>query len=192
MSNERVCPWYLGYFLASPVRKILQHPVKILSPHVKEGMTTLDIGSAMGYFTLPLAELVGKSGRVIAVDLQEKMISVLAKKAKRRGLAERIETRICTGDSFKIDDLAGKIDVALTFAVLHEIPDQPRALAEIVKALKGGGTMVIAEPKGHVTKEEFQQTLSVLKGLGMEVAEWPEIWHSEAVVMKKQPLSQAD
>jgi len=81
----RVCPWWIGYLLASPLRRRLgQDPVKILSPYVREGMTVLEPGPGMGFFTIPLARLVGPSGRVIAVDLQPKMIESLKRRAAKR------------------------------------------------------------------------------------------------------------
>jgi hypothetical protein len=40
----RVCPWWIGYLLASPLRCWLgQDPIKILSPYVREGMTVLEL-----------------------------------------------------------------------------------------------------------------------------------------------------
>jgi len=86
MSN-RVCPWWLGYFLASPVRRWAQgDPAHILSPYVREGMTVLEPGPGMGFFTIPLAHLVGTSGRVVAVDLQPKMLAALKRRAAKAGV----------------------------------------------------------------------------------------------------------
>jgi 2-polyprenyl-3-methyl-5-hydroxy-6-metoxy-1,4-benzoquinol methylase len=56
---QRVCPIWVGYLLASPVRKLYQNPKKILGAYVREGMKILDIGCAMGFFSLPLAEMTG-------------------------------------------------------------------------------------------------------------------------------------
>ena len=90
---ERVCPWWLGYLLASPIRKILQNPGTILAPYVTPGMCVMDIGCAMGFFSLPLACMVGPRGKVICVDLQEKMIEELETRARKTGLIERIRGR---------------------------------------------------------------------------------------------------
>ena len=88
MAN-RVCPWWIGYLLASPLRRWLgQDPAKILSPYVREAMTVLEPGPGMGFFTIPLARLVGPSGRVIAVDLQPKMIESLKRRASKAGVLE--------------------------------------------------------------------------------------------------------
>ena len=78
---EHVCPVWVGYLLASPLRKIFQNPDKILSAYVKEGMKVLDIGCAMGFFSLPMARMVGSGGKVICVDIQPNMLSSLKKRA---------------------------------------------------------------------------------------------------------------
>lgn len=73
---HRVCPWWIGYLLASPLRRWFgQDPIKIFSPYVREGITVLEPGPGMGFFTIPLARLVGASGKVIAIDVQTKMIA---------------------------------------------------------------------------------------------------------------------
>ncbi|MFY9643515.1 MAG: hypothetical protein WCD20_15720 [Rhodomicrobium sp.] len=69
MAKHRVCPWWMGYLLASPIRKWWQDPARILSPYVRAGMTVLEPGPGMGFFTLEIARLVGPSGRLVAVDV---------------------------------------------------------------------------------------------------------------------------
>ena len=85
MSN-RVCPWWLGFLLASPLRRFLYSPEDILKPHVREGMNVLDVGCGMGFFSLPIARLVGETGRVVCVDLQARMIKGLLRRSKKAGL----------------------------------------------------------------------------------------------------------
>ncbi len=74
MSEEQgsVCPAELAGSLDNRMRRLLQNPLKILRPYVQEGMTALDVGCGPGFFTLPMAQLVGSSGRVIAADLQRR------------------------------------------------------------------------------------------------------------------------
>ena len=68
--GKRVCPWWLGYLLASRIRRwISDDPRKLLAPYVREGMTVFEPGPGMGYFTVELARLVGPVGRVVAVDV---------------------------------------------------------------------------------------------------------------------------
>lgn len=72
---KHVCPWWLGYWLVSPLRRLWEHPVRMLGPFVREGMLVLEPGCGMGFFTLDLARMVGPRGRVVAVDVQERMLA---------------------------------------------------------------------------------------------------------------------
>ena len=54
-----VCPWWMGYLLACPLRRFFEDPAKILATYVREGMTVLEPGPGMGFFTLELARRVG-------------------------------------------------------------------------------------------------------------------------------------
>ena len=183
--SERVCPWWLGYLLAAPIRKLGQNPSRILSPYVKQGDTVLDAGSAMGFFSLPLAQLVGTTGRVISVDLQERMIKGLKRRAAKNGLDKRMEMRVCTTQSLCIDNLADKIDFALAFAVVHEVPDPGRFLREIYSSLRKGGLFLLSEPTGHVTIEAFDQTLAIARDIGFHVASVPVIRRSHSTLLAK-------
>lgn len=171
MENDKrhVCPWWIGYLLACPIRKYFQNPETILKPYIKEGITCMDIGSAMGFFSLPMAQLVGENGKVICVDLQQKMIDVLIKRAKKKGLDNRIETRVCTTGSLLIDDLKDKIDFALASAVMHETGDQKKIFAQVYNTLKNGSVMFVAEPAGHVTEEAFNKTVAFAVEAGFKV-----------------------
>jgi predicted O-methyltransferase YrrM len=62
-------------------------------------MTVLEPGPGMGFFTLDLARLAGRQGRVIAVDIQPRMIAGLQRRAAKAGLADTIDARVTTRDS---------------------------------------------------------------------------------------------
>lgn len=183
---DRVCPWWMGYFLASSVRKWLQDPARILEPYVKPGMVTLDVGCAMGFFTLPMARLVTESGHVVAVDLQEKMLNSLRRRAGRAGLIDRIEFRQCLSSSLGVDDLAGKIDFALAFAVIHEMPDPSAAFASIAQSLRTGGKLLLAEPSDHVKGNAFSKTLAAAEKAGLKKIDAPTIRLSRSAVFARE------
>lgn len=182
---RRVCPVWIGYFLASPFRKLLQNPEKILSPYIDNGMKVLDIGCAMGFFSLPLAQMVGSGGKVICVDLQQKMIESLEKRAKKAGLSNRIETRICRDNSLTLDDLKEEIDFALASAVVHEVPDACSFFSQVYKTIKPGGRFLVIEPKGHVSHVDFEDTISSAEKTGFGVIEHPRIGRGRAVLLGK-------
>jgi len=182
---ERVCPWWVGYLLASPLRRLFHDPVKILSPHVTRGMTVLDLGCAMGFFSLPMAEMLGPGGRVVCVDLQERMIRTLKKRATRAGVSDRIETRLCQAGSLGLHDLSNMIDFALAFAVLHEVPDVRTLLAEIRSLLRPGGRLLIGEPRGHVGRAAFETTLAAATEAGLSLRERPEVKRTHAALLER-------
>ena len=165
---DRVCPFWVGYFLINPFRKLLENPDKILGPFVKEGMTVLEPGCGMGYFTLPLARMVGPQGRVIAVEIQQKMLSVLDRRARKAGLLDRIEFRQTGDDTLGVEDLLGEVDFATALHVVHEVPDQASFFKEVWQTLKPEGKLLMVEPKGHVSAEQFGQTLSAAKKTGFK------------------------
>jgi ubiquinone/menaquinone biosynthesis C-methylase UbiE len=184
--GHRVCPWWLGYFLISPVRRFRQNPHTILAPYIREGQTVLEPGPGMGFFTLELARLVGARGRVVAVDVQAKMLDKLKKRAAKTGLSQRIDTRLAAPDSLGLADLARQIDFTLAFAVIHELPDAGRFFQEVAVASKSGSLVLIAEPKGHVKEADFNTELRLANEAGFEVADPPEIKGSYTALLKKR------
>ncbi len=180
-----VCPWWLGYVLANPARKLLHNPTKILQPYIKPEMTVLDYGSAMGFFSLPLAKLVGPGGKVICADLQEKMLKKLKERAAQAGLTNQIETRHCNENEFNTADIVSKIDFALLFAVVHEVPDSAELLKKVYISLKNEGSLLLSEPKGHVSKNDFEKTINISKTIGFSIKERPNIWRSHSVLLYK-------
>jgi ubiquinone/menaquinone biosynthesis C-methylase UbiE len=170
------------------MRKWGQNPRKILGPYVEPGMTALDVGCAMGFFTLDLGRLVGEDGRVVAVDLQPRMLQTLEKRSRRAGLSDRIETRACRQDDLGVADLEGSVDFAVCFAVAHEVPDVDRLMAQLSAVLRPDGRLLLAEPKGHVKQAGFDGAVAAAKRAGLEIADHPRIRRSHAVLLIKPNL----
>lgn len=179
--SKRLCPIWIAYLLLNPIRKLYQNPEKILSPYVSEGMTVLDMGCAMGYFSLPLARMVGTDGKVICADIQEKMLKSLEKRATKAGLSDRIETRLCHQNNFVQEEF----DFALVFAVVHEVSDASEFFSQLHKNLKSDGKVLFAEPKGHVTKRAFDASVSIAQQSGFKILASPCVNQSHAVLMEK-------
>jgi 2-polyprenyl-3-methyl-5-hydroxy-6-metoxy-1,4-benzoquinol methylase len=156
--QHHVCPWWVGYLIASPLRKLSENPDTILKPLVKPGMTAVDIGSAMGFFSLPMAKMVGAEGRVVCVDVQQRMLSTLKRRARRRGLDRIIEPRLCSQEELGLDDLASQADLVLAVHVVHETTYPRRFLSTCFTTLKPGGRLLLIEPNGHVSSSEFSAT----------------------------------
>jgi ubiquinone/menaquinone biosynthesis C-methylase UbiE len=183
---EKVCPAWVGYLLSCPLRKLWENPRKILEPYIGRGMITLDVGCAMGFFSLPIARMVGRDGLVICVDMQEKMIRSLEKRARKAGLSGIVETLVCTQDSTGLDDYEGKIDFALASAVVHEVPDSSGFFSDIFATLKSDGKFLVIEPKGHVSEEDFNITVETAEKTGFSILDNPRISRSRSVLLGKQ------
>jgi len=180
---EHVCPSWGGYFIDNPLRRLLHAPEKILGPYVKPGMTVTDVGCGMGFFSIAMARMVGGEGRVISVDLQQKMLETLTKRAKKAGVADRITTHRCEATSLGLTE---PLDFALAFYSAHEVPNLRRLLGEIHGCLRPAGKLLVVEPIGHVTPKDFEAMLSLAEAIGFRVRERPHVRLSRAAVLVKE------
>lgn len=156
-----------------------------MAPFLRSGMTVLEVGPGIGYFTLSAARLVGESGRVVAVDVQEGMVAVLRKRATDAGLADRVETRLCIPNSLGVADLAGSVDFVLLFAVVHEVPDVRGLFAQLADVAKGGCEVLFAEPRGHVSESGFEASMALAADSGFRVVKRVRISGSHAAVLAR-------
>jgi ubiquinone/menaquinone biosynthesis C-methylase UbiE len=179
INTKHVCPWWLCFTFDNPLRKIIHDPIAILSPYVQQGDTAIDIGPGMGYFTIPLAELVGSIGSVIAIDIQQKMLSALMARAHKKGLSDRIKTHLAGPDSIGFDQ---KADFILAFWMMHEVPDQKKFLSEIRNLMKPEGLFLLVEPVIHVSKKNFARAIETAKKLGFAIKEYPKIRISQSAL----------
>jgi SAM-dependent methyltransferase len=148
-------------------------------------MTVLEPGPGMGFFTLELAALVGSAGRVIAVDVEPRMIAVLRRRARRAGLLDRIDARVVQPSSMALGDLQGAADFAFAFAVVHEMPEPDRFFVEAARALKPGGSLFLAEPAGHVDDAEFGGEIAAAVRAGLVPVDRPALRGSRAALLRK-------
>jgi ubiquinone/menaquinone biosynthesis C-methylase UbiE len=182
---ERVCPWWMGYLLACPMRRWLQKPEELLAPYFHEGMTVLEPGPGMGFFTLPMSRMVGPAGRIVVIDIQAKMLESLRRRALKAGTSQRIDTRLAQPNSLGIGDLNDQVDFVLSFAVVHELPSPAVFFREAAAAMKTGALMLFAEPAGHVKPEKFQAEIEAAREAGLEVTARPVIRRNIAAVLRK-------
>jgi len=178
--QNMVCPWWLCFTFDNPLRKLLHNPEAILSPYVRPGDRVIDIGPGMGYFTIPLARLVGPEGHVMAIDIQEEMLSALRSRAKKHGVSERIDGYLASQKSLGIHE---KADFILAFWMAHEVPDQSLFFREVRDLLKPSGLLLLAEPIIHVSRKYFLRTLQSAIEIGLVVKESPKIRLSHSALL---------
>ena len=119
----------------------------------------------MGFFSIGLAKLVGNRGCVVAVDVQQKMLNELKRRAGKAGVLDRIRIHRCESDKLGVK---GPVDFILAFWMLHEVPDTNLFFHQACSCLRPNGKILIAEPKFHVSSKRFREILvsaqkSVLK-----------------------------
>ena len=176
------CPWWFCFTFDNPLRRLMQNPEDILKGLVHDGDTVLDIGCGMGYFSLPLAGIVGSSGRVICMDLQDKMLDAVKRRATRAGLVNRIKFIKCTPETLGLTETT---DFALAFWMVHEVRNKPKFFQEIREVLGDSGKLLLVEPKLHVTKVAFEATVSSALAAGFKILYRPNIKISMAVLLQR-------
>lgn len=180
--NTHVCPWWLAYTFDNPLRRLFQDPHRILGGFVKEGQTVLDIGCGMGYFSLGLARLVGPTGKVISVDLQQEMLARVQARATQQGLQERIHLHQGRPDSLGLEE---PVDFALAFWMVHEVSNRAAFLTEVRDVLKPEARFLVVEPKLHVSASDFQKTVDSARAVGLKPFTEPEVRMSRAILFAR-------
>ena len=180
--EQHVCPWWLAYTFDNPLRRLFHAPEKSLGPYLAEGMTAMDVGCGMGFFSIGMAKVVGPTGRVISVDLQQKMLDVLMRRAEKAGVANRIQTHRCEPERIGLDT---SVDFILAFWMVHEAPDAMKLLRELDSYLRPGGKLLITEPSLHVSAEHFEETIAGAQQIGLKLSERPNIRFSMASLFVK-------
>jgi ubiquinone/menaquinone biosynthesis C-methylase UbiE len=180
--KNRVCSAEHAGALDIRIRKLLQNPQKILNPYIHEGMTAADLGCGPGFFTIEMAKMVGKTGKVTAIDLQEEMLQIVRKKVSGTDLQNTVKFHNCPADKIGLTET---FDFILVFWMLHEVPDQSAFLQEIFLLLNPKGRVLICEPKFHVTAKDFSFSETTMMKCGFKIVEEPKIFFSRSVLLSK-------
>ena len=151
-------PPFIAAFLDSPIRKAMQPPEEIVTQvGIKPGMTVLELGPGPGTFTIEAARRVLPGGKVIAVDIEPRMLARLRDKAVHLGVNN---LQIHQSDAYHLPVSDASIDLAFMVTVLAEIPDRARALAELRRVLRPGGILSVSE---LVTDPDYPRQSTVIR-----------------------------
>lgn len=173
MSNhQHVCPWWLAYTFETPLRRFQTPPEKVLGPYLKEGMTFVDFGCGMGYFSVRGAKIVGNKGKVISVDIQTKMLEILMKNAKKAGVDNIIYPHLAQPDTINLN---AEADFALAVWMVHETPNFNDFFKQVKSVLKEGSNFLVVEPTHHVNKETIDKEIEAAKEAGFEFCGYKDI-----------------
>ena len=142
---------------------------------VKPGMTICDMGCGNGFYTIQLARMTGREGRVYAVDIQPEMLELLDQAARDAGV-ENVERVLGTVVDPKLPPAS--IDLMLLVDTYHEMSHPEQMLEAMAKALKPDGVIVLVEfraedpavPIKPLHKMSKRQILKELTANGFELA----------------------
>lgn len=132
------------------VRDFLRPRVKLLKEAgIQPGFCVLDYGCGPGSYIEPLAELVGPTGKIYALDLHPLAVKKVQKMATRKGIQniETIESECSTGLS------ANQVDVVLLYDVFHELARPYDVLRELHRIMKPGGALSFSDH--HMTEPDI-------------------------------------
>jgi ubiquinone/menaquinone biosynthesis C-methylase UbiE len=163
----------MHWLLANPLRRLLESPEALLQPHVAPGMTVLEPGCGFGYFTLPLARMVGPTGKVLCVDVEPKVVARLQRRVDRAGLSSRVAASVCSPTDLGLGARSGQVDLVTVIHMMHELEDLPGFLRQVTALLKPGGRMLVLEPKGHVAPARFAVELEACREAGFTALPLP-------------------
>jgi ubiquinone/menaquinone biosynthesis C-methylase UbiE len=180
--SNRICPVEISWGLDNSLRKLLQNPKKILKPYLNPGEKVLDYGCGPGFFTFPIAQLLGDFGTVYAADLQDGMLEKVKNKISDTGIRHIIKLHKCEESSINLNDT---VDFILAFYMIHEVVNQDQIFLEFMQILNPQGKLLIIEPNFHVSKNDFNNMETKLKNTGFKIIERPKVLFSRSVLLQK-------
>ncbi|HWQ55574.1 MAG TPA: methyltransferase domain-containing protein [Bryobacteraceae bacterium] len=110
---------------------------------LRPGMIVADIGSGTGFFAIPMARVVGASGRVYAVDFQDEMLDLLRAKLAAPDAPANLEP--LKGEAVATGLPDQSCDLVFTANTWHELEDRPSALREFARILKPDGILAVLD-----------------------------------------------
>jgi FkbM family methyltransferase len=114
----------------------------IAALEVKPGMSVADIGAGTGFYSRRIAQIVGRSGAVYAVDVQPQMLKLIERDLSRHTLAN-VKTVLATAKDPNLRP--GSLDLAVMVDVYHELEYPYEVMSAVVAALRPGGRVALVE-----------------------------------------------
>ncbi|MBH00359.1 MAG: SAM-dependent methyltransferase [Solibacterales bacterium] len=130
-------------WLTRPERDAEEQPDRLIEAlSISEGATVVDLGAGVGYFTWRLAKQVGSRGRVLAVDIQQRMIDLLERNLSEKGI-HNVEAILASEDNPGLP--VGEVDLVLMVDVYHELQQPEKTIKHVRQSLKPDGRLVLVE-----------------------------------------------
>lgn len=173
---------------------------------IRPGMTVIDLCCGDGYFTAPLARIVG--GKVYAIDIDSQMLEQARVEAERQRVAV---AAWIPGDAYDVAKLVPEpVDYVLIANTFHGVPDKTGFARAVAEVLKPGGhfavvswhqlpreqTTVLGKPRGPKTEMRMspEEVQAAVEPAGFELARVVELppYHYGAVFLRSGPQKSAD
>jgi ubiquinone/menaquinone biosynthesis C-methylase UbiE len=136
-------PQFMANWIDNPLRRKIQPPGEMPLRHgIAPGMTVLEVGPGNGRYTIETARKVGQTGKVIAIDIEPKMIERVAGRARDEGVTN-IEAKTANVYDLPFDD--GVFDAITMITVISEIPEPGKAMREFYRVLSPSGLLAFSE-----------------------------------------------
>lgn len=167
-------------WLDRPEREAEERPSILLRLlKIQPGMSLVDLGAGSGYLTFPMAKLVGPKGKVYAVEIQQEMLDIIAKKQKERGVKNIVRV---LGEEKDPKLPSASADLILLVDVYHEFDYPYEMTVNMVNALKPNGRLIFVEYRKEdpnvLIKLVHKMTLEQVK---KEMAQFPELKFDEVI-----------
>lgn len=126
-----------------PARDAWQRPAEVVElMRIEPGSVVADLGAGTGYFVGWLSRAVGEQGKVLALDVEPKMIEHLAQRAQQQGL-RNVTPRLVPLDDPQLQP--GSVSRVLIVNTWHHIDDRSHYAAKLAPALAAGGEIWIVD-----------------------------------------------
>ncbi len=136
-------PQFMAPLIDNPFRRRFQPPEEMAWRHgIQAGMRVLEVGPGNGRYTLAAAQAVGDDGRVVAVDIEPKMIQRLQQTLLQAGMGN-VDGLIA--DVYALPFRNDTFDAVYLITVIGEIPEPVRAMQEFRRATTSDGTLAFSE-----------------------------------------------
>ena len=116
---------------------------------IEPGQTVADLGAGVGYYTFRVSELVGRQGKVLAIDVEPKMLKYISEQA-RRDVIENVVTVLSTPGDPNLP--ASSVDLLFMVDVYHELEYPLEMMLKVREALKPDGRVALIEYRAEDPK----------------------------------------